>query len=72
MRPESRTQKHKRSACRRGRHDYGQHQNIGAGIVRRVCDVCGAVTIDLTHSDELTSPVLSAKETIRRLVARRT
>jgi hypothetical protein len=39
-----------RAACRKGRHSYGASQNVGAGIVRRVCDVCSEVTIDLTQT----------------------
>ena len=55
LRPEDR--KHARSACRKGRHHYGETQNIGAGITRRVCQDCGEVTIDLTGVEEVTTPV---------------
>lgn len=52
LRPEDVTARHRRSSCRRGRHDYGEAQHIGAGIVRQVCDACAAVTIDLTGAYE--------------------
>jgi hypothetical protein len=44
--------KHKISACKRGRHNYGMAQNIGAGITRQVCPTCGTVTIDLTAATD--------------------
>lgn len=44
--------KHRASACRRGRHDYGEKQYVGAGITRQVCATCGDVTIDLTAAHE--------------------
>lgn len=44
------------SACRKGRHNYGEEQNVGAGILRRVCTTCGSVSIDLTKAHELTVP----------------
>ena len=56
LRPEDRN-KHSRTACRKGRHYYGETQNIGAGITRRVCEGCGEVTIDLTGVEEVTTPV---------------
>jgi hypothetical protein len=39
---------HRKSSCRRGSHRYGTPQNVGAGILRRVCRGCGSVSIDLT------------------------
>ena len=56
LRPEDRN-KRARTACRKGRHYYGETQNIGAGITRRVCEDCGEVTIDLTGVEEVTTPV---------------
>ncbi len=44
--------RHRVSSCRKGRHNYGQAQDIGAGIERRVCDTCGDVSIDLTAAHE--------------------
>ena len=38
--------------CRRGIHNYGESQRIGAGIVRQVCTTCWDVTIDLTGADD--------------------
>lgn len=58
LRPEDRSQKTSRAACRKGRHHYGESQRIGAGILRRVCAACGEVTIDLTGVDEVTMPVI--------------
>ena len=55
LRNEDRTNKHRMSACRRGQHDYGAEQNIGAGIVRAVCRTCAAVSIHLIHADRLAS-----------------
>lgn len=69
--PEDRSERHRRSSCRRGRHDYGAYQNIGAGIIRRVCDACGSVTIDLTNADELKAPVVPSRDNILKLVARK-
>ncbi|MGH3650051.1 MAG: hypothetical protein ACRDU9_05020 [Acidimicrobiia bacterium] len=57
LRPEDKPSKHTRSSCRKGRHFFGESQNIGAGILRRVCETCGEVTIDLTGVDEVTTPV---------------
>jgi hypothetical protein len=39
---------HRKSSCRRGSHRYGDPLNVGAGIVRRVCQSCGSVSIDVT------------------------
>lgn len=57
LRPEARAQRHKRSDCRKDIHNYGEEQNIGAGILRRVCSTCGDVSIDLTYADELKQPL---------------
>lgn len=56
LRPDEKT-KNTQAACRKGRHGYGESQNIGAGIQRRVCETCGEVTIDLTGAEPLTAPV---------------
>ncbi|HET9203715.1 MAG TPA: hypothetical protein VFP67_11315 [Acidimicrobiia bacterium] len=51
---------HRRSSCRRGSHRFDTPQNVGAGIVRRVCVACGSVSIDLTArgpDDEMTRPI---------------
>lgn len=39
----------------RSRHAYGSGQRIGAGIIRYVCTACGAVSIDLTQVDAMTT-----------------
>lgn len=51
LRPEDRRNRHSRSACKRGRHLYGEAQNIGGGIRRQVCETCGGVTIDLSGAE---------------------
>jgi hypothetical protein len=48
LRPEDIAVGHKKSLCKRGQHRYGEGQSIGGGIVRQICVVCGAVSIDLT------------------------
>lgn len=67
IRPEDMAPRHRRSACRRGRHDYGKPQHIGAGITRQVCDVCASVTIDLTSTYEPDSPVVNERRRITSL-----
>ena len=67
LRPEDRAAKHSKSACKKGRHIYGESQNIGAGILRRVCEACGEVTIDLTGAEELTEPVIRTAPNIANL-----
>ncbi|MEA1901918.1 MAG: hypothetical protein U9N56_00160 [Actinomycetota bacterium] len=66
VRPE---QKARKSDCRKGRHTYGESQNVGAGLLRRVCDLCSTVTIDLTQADEVTSPVLKSRSSILTMAA---
>lgn len=68
--PGIRPPKHRRSDCRKGLHEYGEPQNIGAGILRRVCDACAAVTIDLTQAGELTTPLVSTRSNIISMTAR--
>ncbi|HEX6301002.1 MAG TPA: hypothetical protein VF148_11100 [Acidimicrobiia bacterium] len=58
LRPDDRSRKHRRSACRKGRHLFGKAQNIGAGITRQVCETCGEVTIDLTGARVPTTPLI--------------
>jgi hypothetical protein len=72
IRPEGKAQKHRRSDCRKGRHEYGGAQNVGAGIRRQVCIECGAVTIDLTGTDELTTPMVSPNTNILAWTAKQT
>jgi hypothetical protein len=49
--PELKPSKHRIAECRKGSHDYAEGQHIGAGIMRRVCQTCAYVTIDLTRSE---------------------
>lgn len=56
-----RTRRHRISACKRGRHDFGEAQNVGAGITRQVCRTCGEVSIDLTGTGELSEPLINPK-----------
>lgn len=51
---------------------YGEAQHIGAGIVRQVCEECGAVTIDLTGAYEAAAPLVSDNREIISLVTRAT
>lgn len=67
--PSAKRPRHRRADCRKGRHEYGESQNVGAGILRRVCRVCAAVSIDLTKADELTKPVLPNPHSILSLAA---
>jgi len=69
VRPEDKSTRARRNDCRKGRHTYGESQHVGAGIVRQVCDVCSAVTIDLTSADELRVPVLRSKSSILDMTA---
>jgi hypothetical protein len=64
IRPEPKAPKRRKSDCKKGLHDYGATQNIGAGIARRVCARCSAVTIDLTSTYELGAPVKSSHPSI--------
>ena len=52
-----------RDGCKRGSHTFGPEQQIGGGIVRLICDVCGAVSIDLR---EATDPVTEVPSMDRR------
>lgn len=67
LRPEDK--KHKKSDCRKGRHVYGVSQHIGAGILRRVCQSCARVTIDLTKADELKEPATPGQSSTLSLAA---
>ena len=69
VRPEDKTPRARRSDCRKGRHTYGESQGIGAGLLRRVCELCSAVTIDLTNADELTTPLPQPQPNILSLTA---
>ncbi len=60
--------RHRISSCRKGRHRYGESQHIGAGMLRQICEVCNAVTIDLTGADELSDPVLIDRPTFAKFL----
>ena len=71
VRPDAESEKHRMSSCKKGIHDYGIPQYIGAGIERRVCTTCSAVTIDLTAADDsLDSPIVQTHATIESLAAK--
>ncbi len=72
LRPEDMSVRHRRSSCRKGRHRYGEPQHIGAGIIRKVCEVCSSVTIDLTGAYEAKAPIISDNRAIISLVTRET
>lgn len=40
----------RRNGCRHGHHQLGEGTPVGGGIMRRTCELCGAVTIDLTEA----------------------
>lgn len=58
LRPEDKAARHRMSSCRRGIHNYGESQRVGAGIVRKVCLTCAGVTIDLTGVDEVSETTI--------------
>lgn len=59
VRPNAKSSKHRLSSCKKGQHNYGIAQYIGAGIERRVCTTCSTVTFDLTAVDDsLASPLV--------------
>lgn len=68
--PDTKPQKHRKSDCRKGFHGYGEPQNVGGGILRRVCGTCAAVTIDLTQAGELTTPLVNTQSSIISMTAR--
>lgn len=72
LRPEDLRIRRRRSSCRRGRHHYGEPQHVGAGIIRKVCEVCSSVTIDLTGAYEAKAPITSDSIAIISLVTRET
>jgi hypothetical protein len=61
LKPDAKRPRRRKSDCRKGMHDYGAMQDIGAGIARRVCATCNAVTIDLTGSYEPAEPVMPGR-----------
>lgn len=66
VRPELKSPKHRIADCRKGTHDYAEGQHVGAGIMRRVCQTCAYVTIDLTGS-QLTSHGMIERPTLSDL-----
>jgi len=47
-----------RVQCRQEHHRFGSAQPVGGGIVRRVCNACGSVSIDLSEIDDAHLPAL--------------
>jgi hypothetical protein len=70
LRPEDRSPRTNRAACRKGHHRYGEAQSIGAGILRRVCESCGEVSIDLTGVEEVAAPVARDSFSLKSLPER--
>ena len=70
VRPEDKSTRTRRADCKKGRHTYGESQSIGAGLLRRVCDLCAWVTIDLTGAEELKSPVFKSHSSILSMASR--
>ena len=40
------------NGCRGGHHRFGQPASVGGGILRRVCELCGDVSLDLRPAEE--------------------
>lgn len=57
-RPGRRSRRKAYAQCRRERHRYGSPQQIGGGILRRICFACGMVSIDLTGATDHGAPGL--------------
>ncbi len=72
LRPEDREAFRGQWSCRKGRHLYGESKKVGGGILRRVCEACGEVTIDLTVADELTTPLVRRPDKVSSLAKRDT
>lgn len=70
LRPEERSPRTNRAACRKGHHRYGVARSIGAGILRRVCESCGEVSIDLTGAEGAAAPVARDSFGLRSLPKR--
>ncbi|HEX6947628.1 MAG TPA: hypothetical protein VF246_09790 [Acidimicrobiia bacterium] len=56
VRPRRERRRDGKPNCRKGLHSYGPTQEIGGGISRRVCEVCHAVSIDLSGAYEMGAP----------------
>ena len=66
--PEPKSSKHRIAECRKGSHDYAEGRHVGAGIMRRVCQTCAYVTIDLTGS-ELNAAGMIERQTLPQLTS---
>lgn len=55
--PRRRHRRRARADCRRGSHRFGSPKDIGGGIARQICSVCGAVSIDLGAADSYAESV---------------
>lgn len=62
LRPEDKTPRLRRLSCRKGRHEFGEAQQIGGGITRQVCETCSAVSIDLSGAHGRKTPIVSKNE----------
>ena len=48
----SRVRRKALASCKEGTHRFGSGSHIGGGILRRICDACGAISIDLTAAED--------------------
>lgn len=46
------------AGCRSDAHRFGEAQNVGPGIIRRICVHCSRVSIDLTAQEAPPEPSL--------------
>lgn len=62
--------------CRKGLHSYSPIRNVGGGIARRSCSVCGNVQIDISEvsvvgdTDLFTEPKLASMFEVEALLAK--
>ncbi len=50
----------RKNGCKHGHHRLGEAVPVGGGIMRRTCELCGAVNLDLTEAVTPGSPRLFA------------
>jgi hypothetical protein len=58
VRPKAGKRRRDKPNCRKGIHLFGPAQEVGGGITRRVCELCSAVSIDLTGAHPMGTPSL--------------
>ncbi len=63
-------------SCKKGLHTYSPIGNVGGGIARRSCSVCGIVQIDISEvsavgdTDLFTEPKLASMFEVEALLAK--